>query len=210
MLQNCSLSSLTPRGCGHCMESYSVRPYCAEYTATLECGLQLKCRTSCSHPTLLRNSSMNRTRNGSKPGSLRFTALANAVRLIRVIGQLTEYRSCVRLSRPLERTPKIEICVSKCASIPRLLAFDRGSARADPSERRRVRPTCPRLPCARVEGFKAIKLLLTRPAFVCDFDEFPGARARINAERLWACVKFALPFLLTGLYHGLQQRVLRI
>lgn len=30
------LSSFMPRGCGHCMESYSVLPYCAEQMATRE------------------------------------------------------------------------------------------------------------------------------------------------------------------------------
>jgi len=51
------LSSCTPRGCGHCMDSYSVLPKDALKIATLWPGWQTRLMTSFSQATLLLNSS---------------------------------------------------------------------------------------------------------------------------------------------------------
>lgn len=58
------LSSGTRCGCGHWIDSYSVRPYDAEYTAILELGLHCSCTISFSQATLERNSSGREAGNG--------------------------------------------------------------------------------------------------------------------------------------------------
>lgn len=52
-----SLSSFTPRGCGHCRDSYCVLPKDALKIATLWPGKQTRLMISFSHATLLLNSS---------------------------------------------------------------------------------------------------------------------------------------------------------